>query len=561
MEQIERLILIGFSGTGKSSAARLVGQRLGWDVVDLDTQIEDHVGKTIPQIFEQDGEAAFRQIERAKLIETLNRQRVVVACGGGATVDPVVWSPDLLCAAGTVTVALDAQPDTVLDRLRVQQGRDGDSVVRPLLLGIDPLSRIREIKSSRQDAYDRATITLIVDRVDVGDVAAEVVGMVGDQFDETMDIRLNAFSGSSTIVIQSGVRLKLGPLIQRHWPTSRTVWIVTDDLVGALHAEATTVALEAAGFAVRCLSVPSGEGSKRLPVAESLFDGLLQGGVERQDLVVALGGGMIGDLAGFVAATCLRGLGLVQVPTTLLAMVDSSVGGKTGVNHPSGKNLIGAFYQPSLVVIDTEFLSTLPDRELSSGWAEIVKHAVIQRSTPGGERNDLARFIVRNGVALKSTREPAMSYLVRRNVALKAAVVAEDEREAGIRAVLNFGHTIGHGIEAARYSYLHGEAVAVGMRAETRLGNLVGTCGIERVQEIDKMLDQFSLPAVADVDSEQVLTLMRSDKKRVAGRQRWVLPESEGGVVIREDVSDEVVRMALDRVIRRKTDPDGIRHD
>jgi 3-dehydroquinate synthetase len=267
--------------------------------------------------------------------------------------------------------------------------------------------------------------------------------------------------------------------------------------------------------------------------------------VERGDVVVALGGGVVGDLAGFVAATVLRGIGLVQVPTSLLAAVDSSVGGKTGVNHAAGKNLIGAFLQPPLVIVDTALLRTMPAREGRSGWAEVVKHAVIQRSTPGGERGDLAEVLVRNVERLLPLEEPATSYVVWRNVALKAAVVAADERETGIRAFLNFGHTLGHGIEAADYQLLHGEAVALGMRAASELGVLCGTCGRPEAGRIGRLIDRFGLPSSAALQESSVMALLRSDKKRVEGRQRYVLPTDGGGVIIRDDVTDDAVRKAL----------------
>ena len=199
---------------------------------------------------------------------------------------------------------------------------------------------------------------------------------------------------------------------------------------------------------------------------------------------------------GFVAATVLRGIGLVQVPTSLLAAVDSSVGGKTGINHAAGKNLIGAFFQPPLVLVDTALLRTMPARELRSGWAEIVKHAVIQRSTPGGERGDLPTVLERNAARLLALEEPALSYVVWRNIALKAAVVAADERETGIRAFLNFGHTLGHAIEAADYQLLHGEAVALGMRAAAELGVRCGTCEAADAERIGRLIDLFDLPSV-----------------------------------------------------------------
>jgi shikimate kinase / 3-dehydroquinate synthase len=272
-------------------------------------------------------------------------------------------------------------------------------------------------------------------------------------------------------------------------------------------------------------------------------------------VIVALGGGVVGDLAGFVAATVLRGIGLVQIPTSLLAAVDSSVGGKTGINHAVGKNLIGAFLQPALVIVDTKLLRTMPCRERRSGWAEVVKHAVIQRSTPGGERADLSQVLARNAARLSQLEEPTTSYVVWRNIALKAAVVAADEREAGIRAFLNFGHTLGHAIEASDYHLLHGEAVALGMRAASELGVLSGTCARPEAEKIGRLIDQFDLPSSAELQESRVVGLLESDKKRVAGRQRFVLPLDGGGVVIRDDVADEAVREAL-RIVNTARSPE-----
>jgi 3-dehydroquinate synthase len=300
-------------------------------------------------------------------------------------------------------------------------------------------------------------------------------------------------------------------------------------------------------------AVLPGEGSKSLQTTGKLYDWLLGNGVERGDVIVALGGGVVGDLAGFVAATVLRGIGLVQVPTSLLAAVDSSVGGKTGINHPAGKNLIGAFLQPPLVIADTKHLGTMPARELRSGWAEVVKHAIIQRSTPNGDRGDLVAILERNAARLNSLEDPILTYLIWRNIALKAAVVAADEREAGIRAYLNFGHTLGHAIEAADYSLLHGEAIALGMRAAAELGVVSGTCDAEDADRIHGLIDRFGLPHAAPLDEAKVLSLLGSDKKRVGGRQRYILPLHGGGVVIRDDIPMSAVRFALSKVTSTRT--------
>lgn len=546
MGAVRRLVLVGMSGVGKSTAGRQAADRLGWRLVDTDAVLEAEAGISIPEWFRTRGEASFREAERALLARTLGEDGVVVATGGGAVVDAAVWRPDLLGTPGTLAVALDAEPETSIARLRAQFDVQGGAAERPLLAGDDPLARFRSLKSSRREAYDRAALTLTVDGSTPEQVAADLAWLA--ESGDGPDVTLRTGTAESAIHVRSGLLARLGALVRERWPAAPTCWIVSDENVAAFHGDAATAALESVGFAVRVRAVAAGEGSKSVAGIADLWDWMLGGGVERADVVVALGGGVVGDLAGFAAATTLRGIGLVQVPSSLLATVDSSVGGKTGINHPAGKNLIGAFLQPPLVVIDPALLTTAPERELRSGWAEIVKHAVIQRSTPGGERNDLGRFLARNVDRLRGLDEPALSYLIRRNVALKAAVVEADERETGMRAYLNFGHTLGHAIEASDYSLLHGEAVALGMRAAARIGVEMGSCDEATAVAIGEGLDRFGLPSRHAVDPTRVLTLIGSDKKRARGRQRWVLPLAGGGVEIRDDVPPSAVAAGLDAV-------------
>lgn len=542
---VERIVLVGFSGTGKTTVAHHLAHRFGWTALDTDKEIERQWGASIPAIFRDHGEAAFRESERAILRDFVAQPRVVVATGGGAVVSDDAWTPDLLGRQGTLVIALDATPEAILERLRRQAQAEGEEVERPMLAGDDPLSRIKQLKSNRQIAYDLAHVTLPTEGVSPGALADEIAEIGSLSAEKPFWLRLEAPSGASEIAIAPGLLTTLGGRARQHWPRGQRAWIVTDENVGPRHGAAAEQALCQAGFLVQTHTVAPGEGSKSLGTAGRLYDWVLNSGIERGDVVIALGGGVVGDLAGFVAATVLRGVGLVQIPTSLLAAVDSSVGGKTGINHAAGKNLIGAFLQPRLVLVDTTFLRTMPSRELRSGWAEVVKHAIIQKSTPGGERGDLEAFLERNVERLRRLEDPALAYLIWRNIGLKAAVVAADEREAGIRAFLNFGHTLGHAIEAADYGLLHGEAIALGMRAAAMIGVDAETCRPTEADRINRLLDLFGLPDSTALDEQLVFRKLGRDKKRAAGRQRFVLPLEGGGVVIDDDIPDLVVSRAL----------------
>ena len=317
--------------------------------------------------------------------------------------------------------------------------------------------------------------------------------------------------------------------------------VVTNQVVAPLYLARVRAALESAGAQVVPIVVEDGERAKRWQTLERVFDELLGARCGRDALVVALGGGVIGDLAGFAAAVYQRGVSLVQVPTTLLAQVDSSVGGKTAINHPRAKNMIGAFHQPRAVISDVATLDTLPDRELRAGLAEVIKHALAL---------DLrfVEWLEASVETLLARDRAALTYAVRRCCELKAAVVAADERETGTRALLNLGHTFGHAIEAgAGYgTWLHGEAVAAGMVMAAELSSRLGLIGAQDAARVRKLVARAGLPVAGPaLSGEQLLQLMALDKKSAGGRLRFVLLESIGRAVLRGDVAEPLVLQSM----------------
>jgi len=322
----------------------------------------------------------------------------------------------------------------------------------------------------------------------------------------------------------------------------RRAAIVTNTTVARLHLEPLAAALAAAGVACVRIVVPDGEDHKDWATLDTVFDALLEHRCDRQTAVIALGGGVIGDLAGFAAATYQRGVPFVQVPTTLLAQVDSSVGGKTAINHPRGKNMVGAFHQPLVVVADMDTLATLPDRELRAGLAEVIKHGAIRDAA-------LFAWLEVNMERLLARDPEALAHVVKRSVEIKAEVVATDERESGERVLLNFGHTFGHAIEAGvgYGSWLHGEAVGAGMAMAADLSARVGLLDGASVDRLRRLLERAGLPVAGPrLDADRYVELMAVDKKARAGRTPFILLERLGTAVIRSDVAPEAVRATLD---------------
>lgn len=361
----------------------------------------------------------------------------------------------------------------------------------------------------------------------------------------SITVRLGA--RSYQILISSGLLDELG----RHaraalGEAARQAVVVSNETVDAIYSGLAVSSLSREGFKVHRFSIGDGERFKNLRTAESLYAFLIEHRIERSDVITALGGGVVGDLAGFVAATYLRGIRLIQVPTTLLAQIDSSVGGKTAVNHALGKNLIGAFHQPSLVLIDPDQLHTLPPRQIRAGLFEAIKYGVIRDRL-------LFNRIAENVDRLKNLESTELEHLIARCCAIKADIVESDEREKGLRKVLNFGHTVGHALEAitSYRRFLHGEAVAYGMCAASRIAERIGILSARDRQTIEAGIASIGrLPRANTLAPSDIISAMHRDKKVEGGRTAFVLPLEIGQVVIRSDVPSQVVRAALKDTLR-----------
>ena len=634
----DNIFLVGFSGTGKSSVGQELARSIGFAFVDTDARIEAETGRSVPVIFAQDGEEAFRAIERAVLWEICHSDTQVVATGGGVVLDPD--NRTHMISSGYV-IGLEARVETVYTRMLLDGGK-GDAGGRPLLSGGTGgmLARITELKRARAPFYAEADWTIHTDFLTPREVATEIArvmplvrrrvegvrgagsaapaarmgerrvslatvlretGMRPSDVTatpvEAEPLVVTAATGAYPVIIEAGVLPKLGALLLRrlqdkdagaHGSNAEKlprIFIISDNaLKPTPHIARATAALTAAGFeSPVLLSVPGGEGSKSLRMVELLYTQLAAHRAERRDIIIAVGGGVTGDLAGFVAATFLRGLRYVHVPTTLLAMVDSSIGGKTGVNLGATKNLIGAFYPPLMVVGDPDVLATLPIRAFFEGFGEVIKHAVIGGAPRDDEsENEVAEraaerfahleYMLRRAPQTEAPTaatwldlwgRPYVAAIIRESAAVKVGVVSGDEREgsAGLRTTLNFGHTLGHALESAfnqdaddqqPMPLLHGEAVALGMVAVCGIALRRGLCDHAFVERLRVLLDAAHLPtrlrAPRPELRDAVMSALSLDKKNESGALRWILPRGIGTTVFAKDVRPDEIAAALDDI-------------
>lgn len=507
-------------GTGKSSVARELARVLGRKIIDIDSEIEKK-GMPITEIFRQFGEARFRDMETATVKEASALRSVIISTGGGVVLrrENMV----LLMERGVV-VCLTATPETILQRT-------SKTNERPLLQVPDPLGKIRDLLHSRESCYRQADIIINTEEKNPRQIAEEIIEKVSEvniNRGPAPSVRVGLGERSYDIYIGRGIMAGLGQAISG-LGRSRQVALISNPTIYPLYGPAVLASLKDAGFDTVPIIIPDGEEFKNLDSANIIYGELLKQKFDRHSILVALGGGVIGDITGFAASTYMRGINFVQVPTTLLAQVDSSVGGKTGVNHPLGKNMIGTFWQPRMVWIDTDTLNTLPGRELLAGMAEVIKYGII-RDEP------LFRYLENEKGRILALSADAIGHIVKRSCEIKAGVVSLDERESGLRAILNYGHTIGHAIETLTgyKEYLHGEAVAIGMHFEAGIARGKGILKRADEERIKELIALYELPVdmPRKLGLQEIYEAMQVDKKVSEGAVRVVLPERIGSVLV-----------------------------
>ncbi len=517
------IFLYGPSGGGKSTAGKLLAHSLDIPFTDLDALIEQDSGQTIAEIFHLRGEDVFRRLELTHLEQLVEGDAQVVALGGGALINPQCRALTEKCGR---VILLKASAETLYTRLLA------DAQVRPLLAG-DP-EKLKEMLARRKEHY-----ASFPEQIDTGgltpvETAWQIQIALGRFRIHTPGSAGRAGQEAYDVLVQTGGLDQIGDMLKQrglHGP----VMIVSDEQVGALYAERVAVSLSSAGYTHYTTLIPAGEEHKRMGTIITLWDAFLTAGLERRSTVLGLGGGVVTDMAGYAASAYLRGIRWAALSTSLLGMVDASLGGKTGIDLPRGKNLVGAFHSPALVVADPAVLQTLPREELRSGMAEALKHGVI---------SDPELF----SACLHLQDDSVPAALVQRAIAIKARVVELDPFEHHQRAALNLGHTIGHAIEqASNFTLRHGEAVAIGMVVETRLAEDIGLAENGLTGYLAAALIKLGLPTTipSHLDPAKIFQSLVLDKKKSSGKVRFALPVKIGEVKTGIEIDEERIRHAI----------------
>jgi 3-dehydroquinate synthase len=533
------VILIGMMGSGKTTVGKLLAKQLGKVFIDSDEEIQRRTGVTIPHIFDVEGEVGFRQRESAVLQDLAERSDLVLATGGGAILSP--QNRTVIKESGAV-VYLKSNVNDLWQRTRHDTNR-------PLLQTADPRGKLHELFKKRDPLYTetadivihtgKQSVHTLLQRLQQKLHELNAQSNIGE--DESMKT-LSVGLAERSYPIHIGSDLLNRPeLLLPYLPHKRAV-IVSNMTVAPLYLDRLIAILAKNQIQIESIILPDGEQYKNSESMNVIYDSLLRSHCERSTPIIALGGGVIGDMTGFAAASYLRGVPFIQIPTTLLSQVDSSVGGKTGINHTLGKNMIGAFYQPLVVLADVTTLDTLPDKELRAGIAEVIKYGLI-RDLP------FLEWLEVNIEKLLSRDKTALQYAIARSCQNKAEVVGADERECGERALLNLGHTFGHAIENGMGygAWLHGEAVAVGTIMATDLSHRMGWLQLEDVERVRRLFARAGLPEFGPkLGAEKYIRLMGLDKKVADGKIRFILLKSLGNAVITGDVPEAMLVQTLE---------------
>lgn len=539
--QIGNIFLIGMMGAGKTTIGKALAEHMDMAFIDSDHEIQSRTGVKIPVIFEIEGEIGFRKREKDVIHDLVQQPNIILATGGGAILNQE--NREALKQHGTViylrTNVHDLYQRTRHDKNRplLQNTENAEATLAALYEERDPLYRQTAhlvIESGKQNV--RALVRKIIHHLTTPQPSTHHTTTMQTI---SVDFKPSQEKNNYPIYIDQHI-LENTELITSHL-TQKRVAVVSNTTVAPLYLDKLTAALKKQAISVIPIIIPDGEKYKNWETLNFIYDTLLEHRCERNTAILALGGGVVGDLTGFAAASYLRGVPFIQIPTTLLAQVDSSVGGKTGINHPLGKNMLGAFYQPKLVLADITTLNTLPDRELRAGIAEVIKYGLIR---------DVAFFdwLEKNMAQLVARDPQVLSEAIRRSCENKAEIVAADEKEKGVRALLNLGHTFGHAIENGMgYGiWLHGEAVAAGTILAAELSQRLQFISKTDVQRIRHIFTQAGLPVDAPkMPPEKYLQLMSLDKKVEAGQIRFVLLNRIGEAAVHADIPTETVTEVL----------------
>lgn len=519
-----KIFLTGIMGSGKSTVGEQLTHQLGWTFIDVDNVIEVQAGKSISEIFREDGEAHFRSVEKEVIRKLLSTDDAVIALGGGALED--AETRETVQHSGKL-IWLQINPEVAARRLSNDQ-------TRPLLSGVgDAAEELRNILRQRKENYAKADLKITVDKLSAKSVTTklmDLLNLVSERASLKQIPTVDEYDND--VIIGQGMLTSLGEYL-RQYDFSTNAALITDSNVSQLYQQQVAGSLKNAGFSVTSKVLPAGEATKNLESLEELYTHFSEAHLDRKSPVIALGGGVIGDLAGYFAASYLRGIPLVHLPTSLLAQVDSSIGGKVGINLPAGKNLVGAFYKPTLVFSDVNTLYTLPEREWRTGLGEVLKYGFIG--------NPEIFELLESGEDFTN--------IVTICIQRKLNIVQQDFKEGGLRKILNFGHTLGHALEQVTHYNLvtHGEAVYWGMIGALSLSNQAGklsTSALETSLGILKRFD-FRLPPF-DINPGEIFQALRSDKKRVDGTIHWVLLEDIGKPIIATDVDNDQISRAIE---------------